>query len=108
MGFALSQENIRLQTLPELDHEYEQLPAISEHRAQLHDECKRYWNIWSQLALDNGLIVYGCRLLIPFGNDGFPGCMGRQMFLATENDVVDVVIYPWPVDHESGSLLGAN
>ena len=61
------QESIRLQ---EHADEYQQLQhfvcdSFPEHRSQLPDKCKRYWNIRSQLALDDDLIVYGCRLLIP-------------------------------------------
>ncbi len=67
------QESVRLQDLRKLagqDHEYQQLHhyvlnGFPEHRNQLPDECKRYWHIRSQLALDDDLIVYGCRLVIP-------------------------------------------
>ena len=52
------------------DQEYQQLQhyilnGFPEHRHQLPEQCRRYWNIRSQVALDNGFIVYGCRLLIP-------------------------------------------
>ena len=33
-------------------------------RNQLPDACKRYWNICKSFTIDDGLIVYGCRLLI--------------------------------------------
>ena len=67
------QESVRLQYLRQIteqDHEYQQLlhyirNGFPDHRSQLPDGCKRYWNIRSQLALDEDLIVYGCRLLIP-------------------------------------------
>ena len=59
-----------LRQITEQDHEYQQLlhyirNGFPDHRSQLPDGCKRYWNILSQLALDEDLIVYGCRLLIP-------------------------------------------
>ena len=41
------------------------ISAFPEYRSQLPDECKRYWHIRDQLSVDDGLIVYGCRLLIP-------------------------------------------
>lgn len=67
------QENVRLQDLrkqAEEDHEYQQLQhyiiiGFPEHQSQLPDECKRYWNIRNQLAIDDNLIVHDCRLLIP-------------------------------------------
>ena len=67
------QESVRLQDLRkhgEQDPEYQQLMhyirnGFPEHRKQMPDECKRYWNVRSQLALDDDLSVYGCRLLIP-------------------------------------------
>ena len=67
------QESVRLQDLRkhgEQDPEYQQLMhyirnGFPEHRNQMPDECKRYWSVRNQLALDDDLIVYGCRLLIP-------------------------------------------
>ena len=67
------QENVRLQDLckqAEEDSEYQQLRqyilnGFPDHRSQLPDECKRYWSVRNQLALDDNLIVYGCRVLIP-------------------------------------------
>ena len=67
------QESLHLQTLrkhTEQDQEYQQLlhfiqNGFPEHRNSLPEECRRYWNVRSQLALDDGFIVYGCRLLIP-------------------------------------------
>lgn len=61
------QESVRLQDLrkhAEQDYGYQQLQhyilnGFPEHRNQLPDECKCYWNIRNQLALDNNLIVYG-------------------------------------------------
>ena len=54
----------------ENDEEYQQLRDIiingfPEHRAQLPELCKRYWHACQLLTLDDNLIVYGCRLLIP-------------------------------------------
>ena len=31
----------------------------------LPEQCRGYWNIHSHFALDDGLIVYGCRLVVP-------------------------------------------
>ena len=41
------------------------LDGFPDHRSQLPEECRRYWHIRDQLSVDDGLIVYGCRLLIP-------------------------------------------
>ena len=67
------QESTRIQDLrqcAEKDQVYQQLQhyvlhGFPDHRHQLPDECRRYWNIRSQLAMDDGLVTYGCRLLIP-------------------------------------------
>ena len=67
------QESLRLQDLrkhAEGDHEYQQLQhyirnGFPHHRHQLPDQCRRYWNVRSQLSLDDDLIVFGCRLLVP-------------------------------------------
>ena len=67
------QESIRLQelrALAEKDLCYQQLrhyilDGFPDHRSQLPDECRRYWRIRDQLTVDDGLIVYGCRLIIP-------------------------------------------
>ena len=66
-------ESLRLQELrkqAEQDEEYQLLRTFilngfPKHRKQLPDSCRRYWNIHQQLTLDDDLIVYGCRLLIP-------------------------------------------
>ena len=68
-----SNENLRIQVLrkhAQTDIEYKQLQhfihnGFPEHRKQLPDECRRYWNIRTHLTMDDDLIVYGCRLLIP-------------------------------------------
>ena len=67
------QESMQLQDLckhGEQDPEYQQLThyihnGFPEHRSQMPDEFKQYWNVWSQLALDDDLIVCSFRLLIP-------------------------------------------
>ena len=51
------------------DQEYQQLQhyiitGFPEHQHQLLEQCGGYWNIRSHLALDDGLIVYGCRLVV--------------------------------------------
>lgn len=65
-----NQESIRIQdlrTYAEDDQEYYQLKefiinSFSNHRSQLPEEIKRYWNMQNQLT---DLIVCGCRLVIP-------------------------------------------
>ena len=52
------------------DNEYQKLRHIilngfPDHRSQLPDPCKCYWNVREHLTLDDDLIVNGCRLLIP-------------------------------------------
>ena len=54
----------------EQDEEYQQLHQIilqgfPNHHSQLPELCRRYWHIREHLSLDDNLIVYGCRLLIP-------------------------------------------
>ena len=41
------------------------LNGFPKHHRQLPESCKRYWNVHQHLNLDDGLLVYGCRLLIP-------------------------------------------
>ena len=65
--------NTRLQDLQEKaanDPEYQQLRGIilngfPDHRQQLPESCRRFWNVREHLSIDDGLIVHGCRLLIP-------------------------------------------
>lgn len=52
------------------DHEYQQLLSVilngfPQHKQQLPDNCRRFWSVREHLSVDDGLIVYGCRLLIP-------------------------------------------
>lgn len=35
------------------------------HRHQLPDKCRRYWNMYTRLSVEDDLILLGCRLLIP-------------------------------------------
>ena len=66
-------EGLRLQELrkhAEQDEEYQLLrtfilDGFPKQRKQLPESCRRYWNVHQQLSLDDDLIVYGCRLLIP-------------------------------------------
>ena len=66
-------DSLRLQNLrthADADQEYQQIQhyvrnGFPDHRHQLPEQCQRYWNIRSQLTLDDDLVVYGCRLLIP-------------------------------------------
>ena len=51
------------------DEEYQQLKhyieaGFPQKRSQLPEKCRRYWNVRNQLTIDDGLIVFGCRLLI--------------------------------------------
>ena len=67
------EESIRLQELrkwADQDEEYQQLKAVilngfPNHRSELNEMCKRYWQVRHNLTMDDDLIVYGCRLLIP-------------------------------------------
>ena len=52
------------------DTEYQQLcqfilNGFPDHHSQLPDSCKRYWTARDYLTIDDDLLVYGCRLLIP-------------------------------------------
>ena len=52
------------------DPEYQQLYKIivegfPDHRSQLPESCRPYWAVREHLSVDDDLIVYGCRLLIP-------------------------------------------
>ena len=67
------QESFRLQELrkyAEEDSTYQQLlhyvkEGFPDHRSQLSEECRPFWGVRSDLSLDDGMIVYGCRLVIP-------------------------------------------
>ena len=66
-------ESMRLQDLRRYatqDEEYQHLKAIilrgfPNHRGELPDPCKQYWQVRHYLTNDDDLIVYGYRLLIP-------------------------------------------
>ena len=52
------------------DQEYQQLKQLifqgfPDHRSQLSELCRRYWHAREHLSIDDDLIVFGCRLLIP-------------------------------------------
>ena len=68
-----TQESLRLTDLRQRaneDYEYQQFKhyiheGFPAQRRQLPDQCRRYWNVRNQLTVEDGLIVFGCRLLIP-------------------------------------------
>ena len=39
--------------------------SMSMRGFQLPDECRAFWNVRDKLSVDNGLVAYGCRLVIP-------------------------------------------
>ena len=41
------------------------LHGFPAHRSQLPESCGQFWHIHEHLSIDDDLIVYGCRLLIP-------------------------------------------
>ena len=67
------QENLHLQELrlhAEQDQSYQTLKSIItegflDQKTSLPDLLKQYWSIRDRLSIDDDLIVYGCRLLIP-------------------------------------------
>ena len=59
-----------LRSIADSDSEYQTLKfyinsGFPQHRKQLPSECRRYWNTRTQLSVEDDLILYGCRLLIP-------------------------------------------
>ena len=59
-----------VQQLAAQDPEYQQLLSVilngfPSHKQQLPDGCRHFWSIREHLSVDDGLTVYGCRLLIP-------------------------------------------
>ena len=65
-------ESIRLQELQAQaaqDKEYQQLKEVilngfGNHRGELNESCKRYWQVRHSLTIDEDLIIFGCRLFI--------------------------------------------
>ena len=52
------------------NEEYQQLKEVilkgfPNHCSELSELCKRYWQVHHNLTIDDDLIVYGCRLVIP-------------------------------------------
>ena len=72
-GNSAGIENIRLQDLRDTaahDPAYQQLKhtithGFPDHRSQLPESFRCFWSAREHLSVDDGLIVYGCRLLIP-------------------------------------------
>ena len=109
------QESLRLQDLrkhAEEDEEYQQLHhyiqnGFPHHRHQLPEQCRRYWNVRSQLSLDDGLIVYGCRLLVP---SKMRQQVLRQLHESHQGSVrtkqrARLVVY-WPgIDHSIDNII---
>jgi len=68
-----SQESARLHQLREYamqDEAYQQLKKVilqgfPDHKSQLPDSCRRYWQVRHHLTVEEDLIVHGCRLVIP-------------------------------------------
>ena len=66
-------DNLRLQSLRDIasnDPDYQTLKQYiingfpNQHK-QLPDSCRPYWSIHTHLSVEDNLIVYGCRLLVP-------------------------------------------
>ena len=69
-----TQESLRLTELHQRaddDPEYQQLKnyihkGFPAQRNRLPEQLRRYWNVRNQLTVEDDLIVFGCRLLIPY------------------------------------------
>ena len=67
------QESVRLETLRRCateDDQYRRLlhyirEGFPEHQHQLPEDCRSFWGVRNLLSVDEDLIVYGCRLVIP-------------------------------------------
>ena len=51
------------------DPEYQHIQELvfngfPDHRSQVHQSCRCYWNAQEHLSIDDNLIVHGCCLLI--------------------------------------------
>ena len=70
---ATDSETLRVQQLKQMaedDPVYQKIKhyiisGFPPHRQQLPDDCKRYWSVRAHLTIEDDLILYGCRLLIP-------------------------------------------
>ena len=66
-------ESIRLQELRQQDLQDEEyqclrqmiMKGFPDHRNQVPELCRHYWQIRHHLTIDDDLIVHGCRLVIP-------------------------------------------
>ena len=66
-------ENLRIQELweqAETDQEYQDLKkqikqGFPNKKGSLPESLRKYWAVKDHLTIDDGLVVYGCRLLIP-------------------------------------------
>ena len=64
------QESLRLRKLANDNPQYQMLKhyimhRFPEHRCQLTTTCRCYWNIHTQLSIEDHLIFFGFHLLIP-------------------------------------------
>jgi len=67
-------ESSRMQELRKCantDKAYQQLKhyvtsGFPDHRHMMPDECKAYWQIRQHLSVEEDLVLYGCRLVIPY------------------------------------------
>ncbi len=70
---TLPQDNLRLQSLKNIssnDEVYRTLKhyiidGFPNYRQELPESCRPYWGIRTHLSVEDDLILYGCRLLIP-------------------------------------------
>ena len=65
---ALRINNLRYYAAQDADYQRLKkiiLEGFPQHRNQLHESCRCYWNAREHLSIDDSLIVHGCRLLIP-------------------------------------------
>ena len=66
-------DNLRLQNLRDIASDDPDYPPLKQYvtngfpnqHKQLPQSCRPYWSICTHLSVENDLIVYGCRLLIP-------------------------------------------
>lgn len=109
------QESVRLQDLrthASKDPTYQQLlhyirEGFPQSRSQLPDSCKPFWGVRAHLSVDDGLIVYGCRLVIPHQ-------LRRQVLthlheshqgLTRTKQRAGLTVY-WPgMDHDIGNIV---